>query len=341
MNGSANRRILEREGFDPLAILDRLIGEEMSKYDLNLKEHLTRNLYHYTTLDGLRGILGTEQGEEVCIRATNYQYLNDWAEPNYIYGLIREALINDQCISQIQDKEFLKHLVNFYEHAKPVFDQYVACFCGTKDLLSQWRGYGGSGVGYCIEFELDERVKKGETFAMSTRDVAFRRIIYSKNEQYEVVANILRVAEVVWKELCDRILDKSSVNFSKYAHKICSRVFHSLENTTCFKHSGFKEEEEVRLIVPEHNSGEVGQIHFINKQEVLVPYYNIHLNITNPTHFGVYRLSGVQIGPGLNKSLAEPSLSHWLRKNGYLNVEFTQSSVPFSTNFAHRPGTQF
>ena len=58
-------------------------------------------VYHYTSLDALRGILG----KELCLWATHYAYLNDPSEQIWAEGNILKAInkINDHKHDSFQD----------------------------------------------------------------------------------------------------------------------------------------------------------------------------------------------------------------------------------------------
>ncbi len=101
-------------------------------------------LYHYTSVNGLRGIIDSGN-----VWATHLGFLNDLSE--------------GQALSS--DAEYRSRLEEI-DRRSPVF---VASFCRHAEpyqmrngLLSQWRGYAGEGGGYCVvldEAALDELVE--------------------------------------------------------------------------------------------------------------------------------------------------------------------------------------
>lgn len=111
-------------------------------------------LYHYSTADGLKGII--EKNE---LWASSAYFLNDSTEITYGCGLVAEVLGNwilknprpetslaldfAQKLRQWFGEELLKGNV-----IEPI---YLACFCEDDNLLSQWRTYGQSG-GYSLGF---------------------------------------------------------------------------------------------------------------------------------------------------------------------------------------------
>lgn len=122
-----------------------------------------QTLYHYTTLAGLLGIIGSGN-----LRATDVQFLNDAQELRYgrddlCAELQRYADDLDPPGSDPEaDDGRLKARATVARSASEYLGQgkltdqgesvYVACFCGNGDLLSQWRGYG-TGGGYALGFK--------------------------------------------------------------------------------------------------------------------------------------------------------------------------------------------
>jgi hypothetical protein len=123
----------------------------------------TEEWYHYTTITGLKGILDKTQ-----LWGTHIAYLNDSREIEYgIEALARLVKMRSQELPEFKDnadgtatffpmaslwsgtdgsildrKEVLKHDMG----------PFVACLSRSRDLLSQWRGYGRGG-GYAIRFD--------------------------------------------------------------------------------------------------------------------------------------------------------------------------------------------
>ena len=98
-------------------------------------------LYHYTTQEGLLGIL-----EKACIWATHYRYLNDASEGQIVSKLLIEELTkrtgDEGVISQ--GKRILSEITSQ--------DVYATSFSEHGNLLSQWRAYSGISGGYSIGF---------------------------------------------------------------------------------------------------------------------------------------------------------------------------------------------
>ena len=105
-------------------------------------------LYHYTTAAGLDGILRSR-----ALRFGHAYYFNDPNEINYGQKFVSEIIQNIlEEENQKESKEFLEALGNQLRIAfgGAGHNPFMACFCETGDLLSQWRIYSSGGRGYCL-----------------------------------------------------------------------------------------------------------------------------------------------------------------------------------------------
>src|SRR5712692_6378210 len=126
-------------------------------------------LYHYTTADGLMGIL-----RDRSMFGTHYRFLNDSLE--IIWGKQLVARHIDEYIERVEDPA--RVALRQFQGA-PIeqhWDIYVACFCAEGNLLSQWRAYGKSG-GYALAFR---RLDLG---LCQLPGRCLRKVIYDNSEQ--------------------------------------------------------------------------------------------------------------------------------------------------------------
>src|SRR5690606_36357166 len=112
----------------------------------------TGPLFHYTTAQGLAGIL-----KEKAIWATHYRYLNDRVELELAEMLITEEArrLANEYEPESEESLFLQDFADAHERDSltNVADVYLASFSERGDLLSQWRGYGDDGRGYSVGIE--------------------------------------------------------------------------------------------------------------------------------------------------------------------------------------------
>ncbi len=160
-------------------------------------------LYHYTSAQGLHGMLATGR-----VWGTNVSFLNDPSEMRYAARLIRNVM--DEEAGQLKTEQkaaeehdallrsiiadyatFMStHLPTWTESLLKTFedkgDAYMSCFCTKGDLLSQWRGYGATGGGYALGFDARQ------ISIPRSGGVRLLRVIYKPKDQKEIVRDWVR-----------------------------------------------------------------------------------------------------------------------------------------------------
>jgi hypothetical protein len=225
-------------------------------------------LYHYTTWDGLLGILNTQ-----TLWATHYRFLNDYSEivlfrdklVSLILPYVSEAyekLIKESphIGQRIHQKGGLGQVVQ--HDAEVVVDAqysatgheiYILSFCGqqgnpyinSNGLLSQWRGYG-SGGGSALVFDtrkmetiLEVEVKRFEYSHMHLSDLIYSddegRLKTELSEDLSVIASDVR-----------SLFDPTKLTLEEKDLKGYREFVNCVSR---YKHCGFKEENEVRAVV--------------------------------------------------------------------------------------------
>lgn len=109
-------------------------------------ESAPQTLYHYTTTEGLLGILESEE-----LWATNILFLNDTSELVDAIKLFTAELENNP-LKLDKETGWLHTLILPNLEAAPV-DHFAVSFCEDGDLLSQWRAYSAQGSGYSLGFK--------------------------------------------------------------------------------------------------------------------------------------------------------------------------------------------
>lgn len=229
-----------------------------------------KKLYHYTTWEGLQGILETQ-----TLWATNYRYLNDYSEIN---------LFKDKFISLIQPcaAEAIQELIKKFPKGNQIIHEkgglphvvqhevgvlidawykalgneiYILSFCGQSEnpnvikngLLSQWRGYGtGGGAALLFDTKKLEEILILEAKRFEYHPLFIADLIYSDDEQ--------KLKNELSDEF-DTIVDiaKQFFDYENIIHKkeIADGPKGYMPFVTCisrYKHYGFSEENEVRVV---------------------------------------------------------------------------------------------
>lgn len=312
-------------------------------------------LYHYTTAAGLSGILQSKS-----LWATHTSFMNDEEEilgfydrvlPKILHPIYKKyikevrdnpkflALIGTTPIERYCSNEFAQLIGNFKGVAPITHDHYVTSFSTTNDawirehgLLSQWRAYGPDG-GYAIVFDtrpfeklLDEEAAhyKGDTYSWA--DV-----------QYELHPN-RRTGDADtdnWIEILERASDKY---FRSNSSDDLGELLEPLTIlSTLFKHRGFDEEKEVRLVLslfgsemeshvgikaaPEH------PVKAMVRGGATVPFVELCVKETNGVRENL-PIKKVIVGPHRDKNERKRAVQLLLRQHG-VSAEVCVSDIPY------------
>jgi len=119
-------------------------------------------LYHYTSLEGLIGILKSQS-----IWASHCEFLNDSNEFHHALSFAKSHSGNI-----FMENDYLSAFGWGMRHALEKMDRhdiYVSSFSENPDLLSQWRGYCPQGSGVCIGFDKNsiEQYCAGKDYKLS------------------------------------------------------------------------------------------------------------------------------------------------------------------------------
>src|SRR5215210_578604 len=105
-------------------------------------------IYHYTDLNGLRGIVDNHD-----LWLTHSRYSNDDEELTHgsqiVKKVIEEEFAGD---TDRRRKKYLKDIDTIFNLPKAE-GVYICCFCEEDNLLSQWRSYGANGTGVSLSLD--------------------------------------------------------------------------------------------------------------------------------------------------------------------------------------------
>ena len=279
------------------------------------------NLYHYTSLEGLLGII-----ESKSIWATNVLYLNDASELNYSINLLREEINNVKekipiVINGLGKFSFFDGLIEsidkFISHPYPI-GFFVCSFSEEKDLLSQWRGYCPRGIGFSLGFNLDKLKGCAEESKCSItlcnyneedQKSALRKVISDISARYDV-----EIKKSSWPGPWGETEQELFVDL----------LMEFIELAPTFKHPKFEAEKEWRIIVS-RNLKSMKFIRFRPGQSMVVPYIEIPL----PTEGGNLIINKIVVGPTHEPKLSKASVEMLLKSK---NVKFDKvqySTIPY------------
>ncbi len=273
-------------------------------------------LYHYTTTQGLLGILSSNS-----LWASNLNYMNDFSELKYAGNLMDRELTK----AMEADPDLTEHLsdTSFNE----IMDWYVAyalCFCEEGDQLSQWRAYAGKGTGYAIGFDtMRLEPKKSENWR------TLSKVIYKPDEQAATIKPSIEEYIEDFKAHLGNSSNLDEKQEQKRLADIALRFFKTnFRYYFFFKDPAFRVEKEWRLVETKTSFDGVEDVSFREMQGAVVPYIKMTFPPSENESSALLPIVEIIQGPLVHPALGEKSLKMLLDKHGYDKVRIRRSGVP-------------
>jgi hypothetical protein len=270
-------------------------------------------LYHYTDLNGLKGIV-----ENNLLWATSLQFLNDSEELNHGIECIENALPN---LKNNIPKEYVSSIENAMERfSRRNFEHvYNISFCREAELLSQWRGYANT-HGVCIQFDSDNLLESldFECFNVVHKDVSY----CAKGDTLEVETQLIKL----FKEFVQGHNLLSDGDFQRlHTTKFADSTI------PFFKNERFSEEKEYRIVVYPFRG--LTEVKFRVSKNGLIPYIELKAKpkIGSPgnVRFGKIPIDKVTIAPSSNAEFIKNGVERFLKYNYYNNTVVETSLTPY------------
>ncbi|MGA2980830.1 MAG: DUF2971 domain-containing protein [Terriglobales bacterium] len=274
-----------------------------------------RPLYHYTTQEGLLGIVKKRE-----MWATHHQYLNDTQEFLHAKALfcteIERRLNSESAGSEIC--LVLEEMRSAVNRSNENTSWYVASFSEDGDSLPQWRAYGGPTSGFALGIWCDQLVLPSG-FRM-------KRCIYDLKRQRDFAE-----ASITW-QLKSALAERTELGRVEAGMGL-SMILGLLALT--FKNEKFKEEKEWRIIgfppnrinpVLADPPQEKIQLEFREGRSMLVPYLPVPLKNDK----GEFPLDRVVVGPNPNPEQSLRSVKILLESQGlFAAMKSISSDIPY------------
>lgn len=291
------------------------------------------SLWHYTSLDGLKGII---QKNKLKFWFTRSDCLNDIKEGNeafLVFKEIREQWKNDDKV----DKEFVELLDQIEMSGKKVlflrenqdeinvklseYDAYICSFSKKDDLLEMWRYYSKGKGGYSLQFDkaLFDEIKNNFLYGDGTTQTYpdVYNVIYNKKKQKELFEEKIRACH----DLFLFSKDSNIVN-KQYIKQTIETILNKYRFR--FKNQCFSNEQEIRAVIclPKGYSDTNNHImlKYRESHEIMIPY--LELSISNND-----LLKQIKISPFIKNDVAVETTSLYLNSMGY-DAKVKQSTLP-------------
>ncbi|MEQ0653051.1 DUF2971 domain-containing protein [Klebsiella sp. JB_Kp009] len=275
------------------------------------------NLCHYTNLYGFQGIIQSN-----VLWATHNMFLNDKTE--FLHGIECASKAAASLESNIMDpgwQEYVKEYIKFKDQFN-ASNAYSLSFCkDDSDKLSQWRGYGGNQQGVCLVFDKDELINhlnttnivsfqaEGRFFEMAKYLFSHDSVEYVNPEESDVFKKAM---EEVWTNTNSLV---PNIGIENTAIPFILDLLVSY-----FKHPGFKEENEFRIVVHKLYADEF--LKFRVGSSSLIPYIEVGDREKK------LPFKKIVLGPSKDPDLLYKSVKMFLNKNN-LKCEVDFTKVPY------------
>ena len=213
-------------------------------------------LFHYTGLSGLQGLVSKHD-----LWLTHALYCNDEAEVTLGINVARDQIQSLVEVPGVEPprRDYLSALDALLVQP-PRESVYICCFCEHDDVLNQWRGYGGNGNGVSIQIDPNKFVDYtgNQPFGF----LSIWNVRYEKPRQ-----------EQIMKRAIERTYEKFSASLPP--DQIAKKAKDVIDFfVPTFKHDGFQEECEWRMILAPSPSSKVKPL-YRAARDMLIPYYSL------------------------------------------------------------------
>jgi hypothetical protein len=208
------------------------------------------HVYHYTSAEGLCGIL-----TKCNFFASDLFCLNDPLEFQHGKSVVLDVLrAKSDPVSVALVENFESEPL--FPHIGKNWSVYSVSFCGTKDLLGQWRGYGGPS-GYAIGLSLEK------VLSHASHRFAVIKVLYDLGKQHEVVEAFLAKALDSFEQ-AKKVADPDELLTS-----LGTRLIQFMFN---MKQPAFRGEDEWRIILLEPHDTTAFELKYRASNGNIIPY---------------------------------------------------------------------
>ncbi len=262
-------------------------------------------LYHYTTYPGLEGIVRSKS-----LWCSKIQFLNDRTELKDGFQILKAV-----CQSRAKEHALILEILNRI-NAYESINVFVCSFTEERDLLSQWRGYGGNG-GVSIEFSFNKLLQHAERAAFM-----LMKVIYDPSEKWKKTEDFL-----------ERIVFRNS-DPSLTADQVIASF---LPTAMCLKNQAFREEKEWRLMSRPTNNYDQN-LGVRASTSGLVPYLQFSLGTSEKPLLSELQpwrdnedicITGVMVGPHPEQELQMDAVGQLFESHRAYVGSVGRSMIPF------------
>lgn len=272
------------------------------------------SLFHYTSSNGLKGILDSK-----TLWFSHIDYLNDEGECRYTYNLLKSIV---ESMSNDVDSELVNFLTERCDHmlSDQYYDQqtkglfnteyFLVSFSTDPDNLSNWNYYTKTKdiTGYNIEFRKDELLNSLEGLPY---DYIHGKTIYDVQKQKQLIEEALTEYNYKYKNTEDA--DEKRKIYISFNEVI--KVY-----SLFFKHHFFEAENEYRIVFSRvERANQVEPVLFREDKGLFIPYL--------PREFSKESIKIITISPTEKQEMARHSIERMIKKD-FRDVTVKKSEIP-------------
>jgi hypothetical protein len=299
---------------------NELLGEFRKRTSAHLPLSVPRELpdilFHYTDANGLLGIIGNQ-----TLRASNAAFVNDRQELRHGSALAREYLLEQRQNSDEAELRFMDSVLETFDPFENLVQAYIVCFCEEPDLLSQWRAYGRRGA-FVIGLQSRGLYTAGHVVGRPPFDLL--PVTYDPKQQRRYVQEAIDAPLAVRRDIVGRFGPSDDVD-DECRKGIAERLYFYIPT---FKHSGFSEEKEWRLVHVRAKLPDDTGLSFAVRGGWVVPYVDLDATAPVGTYAPGMPLVQILCGPTPEPEVAKAATRLLADSNGFENVEVATSEIP-------------
>jgi Protein of unknown function (DUF2971) len=294
---------------DTAALNEFLNFEDSYTVDLIYNPGDLTAIYHYTDLNGLKGIVDNHD-----LWLTHSRYSNDDEELTHGFQIVQRVIQEELAKETDPGREdCLKQISRMFETPKRE-GIYICCFCAKGNLLSQWWSYGANGTGVSLSFDPARFDYITGPDSPPSGLIRLWKVFYQEMEQCKIVRDAI---SFYWKKATPQIEER--VNQAADAIQFF---------VPTFKNRDFEEEDEIRLIFTPFPDTPI-KPQFRISRGMLVPYYSLKELSGSTSAARPLPLLKVCVGPSANEQLNLESAKMLLVKAGYKDVSAESANTPY------------
>ncbi|MFP7283027.1 DUF2971 domain-containing protein [Bacillus altitudinis] len=282
-------------------------------------------VYHYTNIDGIEGIL-RKNGE---FWVSHADFLNDKTEIKYTMELSVQIFLS-LCEERGFSKEKISEFKKLYDEAVNINEimntnYYSLSFSTNPDSNLLWANYSHND-GYSITFKYKEfidRLEKDIIPEIQSLEILKivpigAKVIYKQSEQKWLLS-------MLFNDVLNRFEDKANKpNYDVTSDAFIINAVGVLEwYSLFFKDECFSQEEEFRIALLYLDNSDANVYECRKSNGTFIPYVKINVNRDS--------VKGVTIGPKNNMDINREGLRKFLLKQEYdlTKVNINKSKIPY------------